>query len=131
MNGEFSVFTVVLRVKGYAPPSLAEYVEQRLLGEIAAQRGVTGVALLDGDGFVLFTEPEHDDSVQNLSKAIALLDPKCSSGRVTLNAEHGTVLVQELLGEKVLVLRCEVSSNLGRIRQVLDTATSQLNALQP
>ncbi len=131
MNGKFSVFTVVLRVKGYAPPSLAEYVEQRLLGEIAAQRGVTGVALLDGDGFVLFTEPEHDDSVQNLSKAIALLDPKCSSGRVTLNAEHGTVLVQELLGEKVLVLRCEVSSNLGRIRQVLDTATSQLNALQP
>ena len=131
MNGKFSVFTVVVRVKGYAPPSLAEYVEQRLLGEIAAQRGVTGVALLDGDGFVLFTEPEHDDSVQNLSKAIALLDPKCSSGRVTLNAEHGTVLVQELLGEKVLVLRCEVSSNLGRIRQVLDTATSQLNALQP
>ena len=131
MNGKFSVFTVVLRVKGYAPPSLAEYVEQRLLGEIAAQRGVTGVALLDGDGFVLFTEPEHDDSVQNLSKAIALLDPKCSSGRVTLNAEHGTVLVQELLGEKVLVLRCEVSSNLGSIRQVLDTATSQLNALQP
>ena len=131
MNGEFSVFTVVLRVKGYAPPSLAEYVEQRLLAEIAAQRGVTGVALLDGDGFVLFTEPEHDDSVQNLSKAIALLDPKCSSGRVTLNAEHGTVLVQELLGEKVLVLRCEVSSNLGSIRQVLDTATSQLNALQP
>tara|TARA_B110000305_G_scaffold67904_1_gene76187 strand:+ start:8442 stop:8837 length:396 start_codon:yes stop_codon:yes gene_type:complete len=131
VNGKFSVFTVVLRVKGYAPPSLAEYVEQRLLGEIAAQRGVTGVALLDGDGFVLFTEPEHDDSVQNLSKAIALLDPKCSSGRVTLNAEHGTVLVQELLGEKVLVLRCEVSSNLGRIRQVLDTATSQLNALQP
>lgn len=131
MNGKFSVFTVVVRVKGYAPPSLAEYVEQRLLAEIAAQRGVTGVALLDGDGFVLFTEPEHDDSVQNLSKAIALLDPKCSSGRVTLNAEHGTVLVQELLGEKVLVLRCEVSSNLGSIRQVLDTATSQLNALQP
>ncbi len=131
MNGKFSVFTVVVRVKGYAPPSLAEYVEQRLLAEIAAQRGVTGVALLDGDGFVLFTEPEHDDSVQNLSKAIALLDPKCSSGRVTLNAEHGTVLVQELLGEKVLVLRCEVSSNLGSIRQVLDTATSQLNTLQP
>ncbi|MCP2504960.1 MAG: hypothetical protein NLN65_06675 [Candidatus Poseidoniaceae archaeon] len=106
-------------------------MEQRLLGEIAAQRGVTGVALLDGDGFVLFTEPQHDDSVQNLGKAIALLDPKCSSGRVTLNAENGTILVQELLGQKVLVLRCEVSSNLGRIRQVLDAATSQLNALQP
>jgi predicted regulator of Ras-like GTPase activity (Roadblock/LC7/MglB family) len=125
------LMTVHIRVKGYAPPSLAEHVEQRLLGEIAAQRGITGVALLDGDGFVLFTEPQHDDSVQNLGKAIALLDPKFSSGRVTLNGEKGTVLVQELLGQKVLVLRCEVSSNLGRIRQVLDTATSQLNALQP
>ena len=131
MNASFISETVLTRVKGYAPPSLAEYVEQRLLGEIAAQRGVTGVALLDGDGFVLFTEPQHDDSVQNLGKAIALLDPKFSSGRVTLNAENGTVLVQELLGQKVLVLRCEVSSNLGRIRQVLDTATSQSNALQP
>ena len=123
--------SALAKVKGYAPPSLAERVEQRLLGGIAAQRGVTGVALLDGDGFVLFTEPQHDDSVQNLAKAIALLDPKFSTGRVTLNGENGTVLVQELLGGKVLVLRCEVSSNLGRIRQVLDTATSQLNALQP
>ena len=131
MIGSFLSSTVMRRVKGYAPPSLAEYVEQRLLGEIAAQRGVTGVALLDGDGFVLFTEPQHDDSVQNLGKAVALLDPKHSSGRITLNAEHGTVLVQELLGQKVLVLRCEVSSNLGRIRQVLEMATSQLNALQP
>jgi predicted regulator of Ras-like GTPase activity (Roadblock/LC7/MglB family) len=123
--------SALAKVKGYAPPSLAERVEQRLLGGIAAQRGVTGVALLDGDGFVLFTEPQHDDSVQNLAKAIALLDPQFSTGRVTLNGENGTVLVQELLGGKVLVLRCEVSSNLGRIRQVLDTATSQLNALQP
>ncbi len=123
--------SALAKVKGYAPPSLAERVEQRLLGEIAAQRGVTGVALLDGDGFVLFSEPQHDDSVQNLAKAIALLDPKFSTGRVTLNGENGTVLVQELLGGKVLVLRCEVSSNLGRIRQVLDTATSQLNVLQP
>ena len=122
---------VLSKVKGYAPPSLAEHVEQRLLGEIAAQRGVTGVALLDSDGFVLFTEPQHVDSVQNLGKAIALLDPGFSTGRVTLNGENGTVLVQELFGEKVLVLRCEVSSNLGRIRQVLDSVTSQLNALQP
>ena len=123
--------SALAKVKGHAPPSLAERVEQRLLGGIASQRGVTGVALLDGDGFVLFTEPQHDESVQNLAKAIALLDPKFSTGRVTLNGENGTVLVQELLGGKVLVLRCEVSSNLGRIRQVLDTATSQLNALQP
>ena len=106
-------------------------MEQRLLGEIVAQRGVTGGALLDGDGFVLFTEPPHDDSVENLGKAIALLDPQFSTGRVTLNGEKGTILVQELLGQKVLVLRCEVSSNLGRIRQVLDVVTAKFNALQP
>lgn len=131
MKVRFTHISALARVKGYAPPSLAERVEQRLLGDIAAQRGVTGVALLDQDGFVLFTEPQHDDSVQNLGKAVALLDPKFSTGRVTLNGENGTVLVQELRGEKVLVIRCEVSANLGRIRQVLDTATSQLNALQP
>lgn len=106
-------------------------MEQRLLGEIVALRGVTGAALLDQEGFVLFTEPHHDDSVQNLAKAVALLDPKFSTGRVTLNGENGTVIVQELRGQKVLVLRCEVSSNLGKIRQVLDSVTSQLNALQP
>jgi predicted regulator of Ras-like GTPase activity (Roadblock/LC7/MglB family) len=106
-------------------------VEQRLLEEIVAQPGVTGVALLDGDGFVLFTEPRHDDSVETLGKAIALLDPRFSTGRVTLNGENGTILVQELLGQKVLVLRCEVSSNLGRIRQSLEIATTKLNALQP
>jgi len=106
-------------------------VEQRLLNELVSQRGVTGVALLDRDGFVLFTEPLHDDSVQTLGKAIALLDPKYSTGRVTLNGENGTIIVQELIGGKVLVLRCEVSSNLGRIRQKMDIVTSQLNALQP
>ena len=106
-------------------------MEQRLLSELVSQRGVTGVALLDGDGFVLFTEPLHDDSVEALGKAIALLDPKYSAGRVTLHGENGTIIVQELLGGKVLVLRCEVSSNLGRIRQKMDMTTSQLNALQP
>lgn len=106
-------------------------MEQRLLSELVTQRGVTGVALLDGDGFVLFTEPLHDDSVQTLAKAVALLDPKFSTGRVTLNGENGTIIVQELLAEKVLVLRCEVSSNLGRIRQKIDSVTAQLNALQP
>ena len=106
-------------------------MEQRLLSELVSQRGVTGVALLDGDGFVLFTEPLHDDSVETLGKAIALLDPKYPAGRVTLHGENGTIIVQELLGGKVLVLRWEVSSNLGRIRQKMDMATSQLNALQP
>ena len=106
-------------------------MEQRLLSELESQRGVTGVALLDRDGFVLFTEPLHDDSVETLGKAIALLDPKYSTGRGTLNGENGTIIVQELLGGKVLVLRCEVSSNLGRIRQKIDIVTTQLNALQP
>ena len=106
-------------------------MEQRLLSELVSQQGVTGVALLDGDGFVLFSEPRHDDSIENLSKAVALLDPTFSTGRVTLNGEKGTIMVQQLLAEKVLVLRCEVSSNLGRIRQMLDTVASQLNTLQP
>ena len=106
-------------------------MEQRLLSELVSQRGVTGVALLDADGFVLFSEPLHDDSVEALAKAVALLDPKCSTGRVTLNGENGTIIVQELLAGKTLVLRCEVSSNLGSIRQKIDTVTGQLNALQP
>jgi len=119
------------RVKGYAPSTLGVTVEQRLLGELVSLRGVTGVALLDKDGFVLFSEPLHDDSVQTLGKAVALLDPKFSSGRVTLNGENGTIIVQELLAGKTLVLRCEVSSNLGSIRQKIDTVTNQLNALEP
>ena len=106
-------------------------MEQRLLSELVSQRGVTGVALLDADGFVLFSEPLHDDSVEALAKAVALLDPKCSTGRVTLNGENGTIIVQELLAGKTLVLRCEVSSNLGSIRQNIETVTGQLNALQP
>ena len=106
-------------------------MEQRLLSELVSQRGVTSVALLDGDGFVLFSEPLHDDSVHSLAKAVALLDPKFSTGRVTLNGENATIIVQELLGGKVLVLRSKVSSNLGRIRQKIDTVTTQLNALQP
>ena len=106
-------------------------MEQRLLSELVSQRGVTGAALLDGEGFVLFSEPTHDDAVHTLAKAVALLAPIFSSGRVTLNGENGTIIVQELLAEKVLVLRCEVSSNLGRIRQIIDTVTTQLNALQP
>ena len=102
-----------------------------LLRDIAAQSGVTGAALLDGEGFVLHCEPQHDDSVQGLGKAIALLDPSFSSGRVTLNGESGTIIVQELSGNRVLVVRCLPSSNLGQLRHVLDQAVIRFNTLIP
>ena len=110
---------------------LRRCVEPLLLRDIAAQSGVTGAALLDGEGFVLFSEPQHDDSVQHLGKAIALLDPSFSNGRVTLNGENGTVIVQELSGNRVLVVRCSISSNLGQLRHMLDEATVRFNALIP
>ena len=106
-------------------------MEGRLLADILTQNGVTGAVLLDAEGFVLFSEPQHDDSVQLLGKAIALLDPGFASGRITLNAENGTIIAQQLLGNRVLVLRCQVSSNLGHIRHVLDSAANQFNALFP
>jgi predicted regulator of Ras-like GTPase activity (Roadblock/LC7/MglB family) len=120
-----------VKVKGYAPPMLRRSVEPLLLRDIAAQSGVTGAALLDGDGFVLYSQPPHDDSVQNLGKAIALLDPNFSSGRVTLNGENGTVIVQELSGNRVLVVRCLASSNLGQLRHILDEAVVRFNTLIP
>jgi predicted regulator of Ras-like GTPase activity (Roadblock/LC7/MglB family) len=120
-----------LSIKGYAPPSSGRSVEGRLLGDIVTQDGVTGAVLLDAEGFVLFSQPLHDDSVQMLGKAIALLDPQFATGRVTLNAENATLIAQHLLGNRVLVVRCEVSSNLGHIRHVLDSAANQFNALIP
>ena len=118
-------------MKGYAPPLLRHCVEHILLREITSQSDVTGAVLLDGEGFVLFSEPQHDDSVQNLASAVALLDPSFSSGRITLNGEHGTVIVQELDGNRVLVIRCISTSNLGRVRHMLDEAVVRFNALVP
>ena len=66
-----------------------------------------------------------------LGKAIALLDPQFATGRVTLNAENATLIVQQLLGNRVLVVRCEISSNLGQIRHIIDSAVNQFNALIP
>lgn len=106
-------------------------MEQRLLRDIVALRDVTGAALLDEEGFVLFSEPMHDDSVQSLGKAIALLDPNIATKRVTLNGENGTIIVEQLRGKRVLVVRCNTSANLGKIRHSVDTNAVTFNALIP
>lgn len=106
-------------------------MEQRLLRDIVALQDVTGAALLDGEGFVLFSEPSHDDSVPNLGKAIALFDPEIATKRVTLNAENGTIIVEQLRGNRVLVVRCNMSANLGKIRHSIDTNAAIFNALIP
>ena len=61
------------------PLRMVDVWEGRLLADILTQNGVTGAVLLDAEGFVLFSEPQHDDSVQLLGKAIALLDPGFAS----------------------------------------------------
>tara|TARA_B100001093_G_scaffold12503_2_gene11602 strand:+ start:18157 stop:18477 length:321 start_codon:yes stop_codon:yes gene_type:complete len=106
-------------------------VERRLLREIVALRDVTGAALLDNEGFVLYSEPLHDDSVQHLGKAIALLDPSVAKKRVTLVGESGTIIAEQLDGNRIVVIRCQSSANLGQIRQTLESLSVTFNALIP
>ena len=103
-------------------------VEQRVLDGLIASSGVLQAALLDRDGFVTFTAPRHDDTVNQLAQVVGPLDA-AQTTRVTLQGEHACVMAHRLKGQRVLVLKCQVGSNLGGIRAAFDQSIASLDAL--
>ncbi|MDE0857999.1 MAG: hypothetical protein OSA38_05475 [Candidatus Poseidoniaceae archaeon] len=103
-------------------------MEQRVLDGLLANQAVLQVALLDKDGFVANTAPRHDDTVDQLAQAVGPLDASGSS-RLTVQGEHACVMAQRLKANRVLVLKCEIGSNLGSVRASFDQAITALNAL--
>jgi predicted regulator of Ras-like GTPase activity (Roadblock/LC7/MglB family) len=102
-------------------------VDQRVLDELMTTRGVLQVALLDRDGFVKCTSPQHEDTADRLALAVGPLDAS-KANRITVQGELACVMAERLKGDRVVVLKCQTDCNLGSVRSALGKAIASLNA---
>ena len=100
-------------------------MEERVISELAALSGVIASSLISPEGFCL----ERSSSDHDLTSVMTLFDLKADSKLVTIVGKEATLVASQMNTGHLVIIKCEPSSNLGRIRIAIEEACTRLSSI--
>ena len=107
------------------PSRPRQVVEERVISDLAALPGVIASSLISPEGFCL----ERSSTEHDLTSVMTLFDLKADSKLVTVVGKEATLVASRMNSGHLIIIKCEPSSNLGRIRIAINEASVRLSSI--
>lgn len=102
-------------------------MEEYVVSDLAKLPYIKNAAMLDDNGFIIAARPDDDKTKNMLAKLAEIHYISDEFQQTSIITESLILIVNRLTGDNILIVGCDSQSNLGQVRQEIDSAVSRLD----
>jgi len=103
-------------------------MEEFVVSDLAKMVSVRNAAMLDDNGFIIAAQPDDKKTKNMLAKLAEIHYISNEFQQTSIITETLILIVNRLTGGNTLIVGCDSNSNLGLVRQEIDSAVSRLDS---
>ena len=103
-------------------------MEAFVVSDLAKMDYVKNAAMLDDNGFIIAAQPDDKETKNMLAKLAEIHYISDEFQQTSIVTETLILIINRLTGGNILIVGCDSKSNLGQVRQEIDSAVSRLDS---